>query len=170
MKFINLSTFFFLGLLGLLLLYSYYYFAKQHKSNLDNLWARIKAPYKTYYIGSMFLSAFGFLIVLGYLAKTRALKSDQATNIMRALYAIVFLSLFWMPLSLSYLKQGRPVWLKYSIIGLLIAIAFASLYALTVINNIAETNLNKKLAFYSMLYFFCHTFFLDTLAWTSNFF
>jgi hypothetical protein len=89
---------------------------------------------------------------------------------MRALYAIVFLSLFWMPLSLSYLKQGRPDWLKYSIIGLLLAIALASLYAATIINNITETNLNKQLAFYGMLYFFCHTFFLDTLVWPSNFF
>ena len=170
MKFINLSSFFFLGLLGLLLLYSYYYFAKQNESNITNLWARIKSPLKTYYIGSMFLSAFGFLIVLHYLMKTRALKPDQATGIMRALYAIVFLSLFWMPLSLSYLKQGRPDWLKYSIIGLLIAIAFASLYAATIINNITETNLNKKLALCSMLYFFCHVFFLDTLTWSSNFF
>ena len=170
MKFINLSTFFFLCLLGLLLLYSYYYFSKQHESNLTNLWGRIKSPLKPYYIASMFLSAFGFLIVLGYLAKTRALKSDQAIGIIRALYAIVFLSLFWMPLSLSYLKQGRPLWLKYSIIGLLLTIAFASLYAATIINNIAETSLNKRLAFYSMVYFFCHTFFLDTLIWSSNFF
>ena len=170
MKFIHLSSFFFLALLGLLLLYSYYYFAKQHESNVSNLWARIKSPLKTYYIGSMFLAAFGFLIVLGYLAKTQALKHTQATSIMWALYAIVFLSLFWMPLSLSYLKQGRPDWLKYSIIGLLLAIAFASLYSATIINNIAETNLNKQLALYGMVYFFCHTFFLDTLVWTSNFF
>lgn len=170
MKFINLSAFFFLGLLGLLLLYSYYYFAKQNKSNLTNLWGRIKSPLKPYYIGSMFLCAFGFLIVLHYLIKTQALKQDQATNIMRSLYAIVILSLFWMPLSLSYLKQGRPDWLKYSIIGLLIAIAFFSLYAATIINNITETNLNKKLALYSMVYFFCHTFFLDTLLWSANFF
>ena len=170
MKFINPSSFFFLGLLGLLLLYSYYYFAKENESNVTNLWARIKSSLKTYYIGSMFLAAFGFLIVLGYLAKTQALKHNQATSMMWALYAIVFLSLFWMPLSLSYLKQGRPDWLKYSIIGLLLAIAFASLYAATIINNIAETNLNKQLAFYGMVYFFCHTFFLDTLVWTSNFF
>ena len=170
MKFIDLSVFFFLGLLGLLLLYSYYYFANQNESNLKNLWGRIKSPLKSYYIGSMFLSAFGFLIVLGYLMKTRALKPDQAIGIMRALYAIVFLSLFWMPLSLSYLKQGRPDWLKYSIVGLLIAIAFASLYAATIINNTAETNLNKKLALFSMLYFFGHVFFLDTLTWSYNFF
>ena len=167
---INPSAIFFLGLLGLLLLYSYYYYAKQNESNLTKLWARIKAPYQPYYIGSMFLSAFGFLFVLGYLAQTSALKSDQATHLLRALFSIVFLSLFWMPASLSYLQQGRPAWLKYSIIGLLLAIAFASLYATTIINTIAETTLSKQVAVFSMAYFFCHTFFLDTLTWSANFF
>jgi hypothetical protein len=170
MKFIDL-LYFFLGLLGLLLLYSYYDFVKQNKSNLTNLWDRIKSPLKTYYIDSLFLSAFGFLSLLGYLAKTRSLKHNQATtNVIWVLYIIVLLSLFWIPLSLSYLKQGRPDWLKYNIIGILIALALASIYAVSVIKNTTGPTLNKQLAFYGMVYFFCHTFFLDTLLWCGNFF
>jgi hypothetical protein len=118
----------------------------------------------------MIFSAFGFLSLLGYLANMRSLKNNQdITHIIWALYAIVFLSIFWMPLSLSYLKKGRPDWLKYNIIGILAAIAFASLYAVVVIKKIPGKNLNKQLAFYGMVYFFCHTFFLDTLLWSSNF-
>jgi len=170
MKFIDF-LFYFLGLLGLLLLYSYYYFANQNKSNLTNLWGRIKLPLKTYYINSMILSAFGFLSLLCYLAKTQSIKDNQSTtNIIWALYVIVILSLFWMPLSLCYLKKGRPVWLKYNIIGILLAIAIASLYAVSVIKNTTGPKLYKQLAFYGMVYFFCHTFFLDTLFWSSNFF
>jgi len=76
-----------------------------------------------------------------------------------------------MPLSLVYLKSSYAS-IKYSIIVILLIVAFASLYSLTLINNIKEKtyNLHKQMALIGTSYFFFHTFVLDSLLWSYKFF
>jgi len=172
---IELPSFLIIISLGILLLYSYYYLATKNKSIVDALWGNIRyiKHLIPVYIGSMFLSAVGFLAALYYLYKTTSLTPYEKQMIPIALMVIVFVSLFWMPLSLNYLKdKTKPAYLKYAIIVVLSIVAFASLYSTVLINTIREKNykLEQKIATIGMSYFFIHTFFFDNLSWNYNFF
>lgn len=172
---IELSSFLMLFSLGIVLLYSYYYLATKNKSIVNALWGNIRniKHLIPVYIGSMFLSAVGFLAALYYLYKTTSLTPYEKQRIPIALMVIVFASLFWMPLSLNYLKnKTKPAYLKYAIIAVLSIVAFASLYSTVLINTIREKNykLEQKIATIGMSYFFIHTFFFDNLSWNYNFF
>ena len=161
-----------IGIIGMLLLYSYYYYATQNKANVSNLWGGIKNPtIRKFYYASMIVAALCFLIMLWYLFKTHSLTKQQTYEIMASLFAIVFVSLFWMPLSLHYIKKKSPL-LKWTIIAVLLLIALSALNAVRILKNINETHhkVSKKIALYSMVHFFIHTFFLDTLVWSFNFF
>ena len=170
---VDIFSLFCIGLLGTLLLYSYYYYGTTNKKNADKLWGGINSYLKTFYIISMCLSAIGFLTLLSYLFKSTSLTSLQASHIVIGLVCIIIFSLFWMPLSLYYLKNGSSsLSIQYTIIAVLLSVAFASLYSLTLINNIKEkTNtIHKQIAVIGMSYFFFHTFVLDSLLWSYNFF
>jgi len=172
---IELPSFLIIILLGILLLYSYYYLATQNKSSVNALWGNIRSIKHLIpvYIVSMFLSAIGFLAALYYLYKTTSLTSYEKQRIPFAFMVIVFASLFWMPLSLTYLKdKTKPAYLKYTIIAVLSIVAFASLYSTVLINTIREKNykLEQKIATVGMSYFFIHTFFFDNVSWNYNFF
>jgi len=170
---VNLFSIFCIGILGTLLLYSYYYYGTNNKKNAIKLWGGINSHLKTFYIISMGLSALGFLSLLSYLFKSSSLSSLQTSHIVIALLCIVIFSLLWMPLSLFYLETGSSsLSIQYTIISILLVVAFASLYSLTLINNIKETTykLHKQVAFVGMSYFFFHTFFLDSLLWSYKFF
>ena len=172
---IELSSFLMLFSLGIVLLYSYYYLVTNNKKIVNDLWGNIRnIKYLIpVYTASMFLSAVGFLCALYYLYKTASLTPYEKKNIPIALMVIIFVSIFWMPLSLNYLKnKTKPSYLKYAIITVLSIIAFASLYSTVLINNIREKNykLEQKIANIGMSYFFIHTFFFDNLSWSYNFF
>ena len=172
---IELSSFLILFSLGTILLYSYYYLATKNKKIVNDLWGNIRnIKYLIpVYIGSMFLSAFGFLSALYYLYKTTSLTLYEKKIIPIALMVIIIVSIFWMPLSLNYLKsKAKPSYLKYTIITVLSIVAFASLYSTVLVNNIREKNykLEQKIATIGMIYFFIHTFFFDNLTWNYNFF
>lgn len=172
---IELSLFLTLFPLGIVLLYSYYYLATKNKKIVNDLWGNIRhiKHLIPIYIGSMFLSAIGFLCALYYLYKTTSLTSYERKIIPIALMVIIIVSIFWMPLSLNYLKnKTKPAYLKYVIIVVLSIVAFASLYSTVSINTIREKNykLEQKIATIGMSYFFIHTFFFDNLAWSYNFF
>ena len=172
---IELSSFLMIFPLGILLLYSYYYLATKNKKIVNDLWGNIRniKHLIPVYIGSMFLAAVGFLCALYYLYKTTSLTPYEKKIIPIALMVIVIVSIFWMPLSLNYLKnKTKPSYLKYVIIVVLSIVAFASLYSTVLINNIREKNykLEQKIATIGMSYFFIHTFFFDNLSWSYNFF
>jgi hypothetical protein len=159
-----------IALIGILLLYSYYYYATNDKRVLE-LWGRIKGNYlKIYYI-SMFVSAFGFLLFFYYLFISNSFTINEQYNIFCALLGIVVISILWMPLSLLYLRNKNNV-LMISIILVLLLVALFTLYLLFLLYNINEKNykLNKKLALYGMIYFFIHAFFFDFISWSINFF
>ena len=170
---INKSEFIPIGVSGLILLYSYYYYASQNKTNVTNLWGRITAPYKTMYYGSMIVTALAFCVVLGYLMTTTAIENKIEKNkILLSLLSIIVISIFWMPLSLEYLKRKNQNLYKYAIISVLLLVSFLALYNVFNLRNIRETDnkTGQTLAVYSMVIFFCHTFFLDALTWSYYFF
>jgi len=168
---VSYFSFIYIAILGSLLIYSYYYYGTNDPKNALKLWGDIDSYLRTFYIISMGLSAIGFLTLLSYLLKSNSLSSLQASHIVIALLCIIIFSLFWMPLSLVYLKSSY-VSIKYSIIVILLIVAFASLYSLTLINNIKEKtyNLHKQMALIGTSYFFFHTFVLDSLLWSYKFF
>lgn len=176
---IELFSFLMIITLGLVLLYSYYYFAINNNKIINDLWGNIRniKHLVPVYVGSMILAAIGFLSALYYLYKTTSLTPYEKKIIPISLIIIVFVSIFWMPLSLNYLKIKnktifKAAYLKYAIIGVLNIVAFASLYSTVLINNIKEKNykLEQKIAIVGMSYFFIHTFFFDNVSWNYNFF
>jgi hypothetical protein len=158
----------YVALTGALLLYSYYYYAKENKNIVNKLWGNIRPPLKYVYYGSIFLSAIGFLITIGYLLQLKSQPSLRY-NASLGLFMITFASLFWMPITIAYLKDKTTIY-KYGIIGTLISVALASLYTLFQLIQIKDNNYYKQIAVYSMTYFFIHTFCFDTLLWSYNFF
>lgn len=157
------------GLLGIILLYSYYYFANQDKSNVSNLWGSIKNPFKTFYYGSMLLSAVCFLCMLYYVSTTESITHHQSKELLISLIIIIGASLFWMPLSLMYIKKHSSI-LKVMVISVLLLITLFSLNTIKILYSIRENTLSKHIALISMMYFFFHVFILDTLTWSYHFF
>jgi hypothetical protein len=158
-----------IGILGILLLYSYYYFGSQNKTNVPNLWGSIKEPFITLYYGSMFLSAFGFLCMLYYVVTTKFITQNQYKELLLSLVIIIGASLFWMPLSLTYIKKRTTI-LQSLIIFILLTVALFSLNTVKIIVSIHDNSLTKRIALISMIYFFFHVFVLDTITWSYNFF
>ena len=172
---IEFSSFLIIVSLGTILLYSYYYLSTNNKKIVKDLWGNIRniKHLIPVYIGSMFLSAAGFLSALYYLYKTTSLTPYEKKIIPIALMVIIIVSILWMPLSLNYLKsKAKPSYLKYAIIAVLSIVAFGSLYSTVLINTIREKNykLEQKIATIGMSFFFIHTFFFDNLSWSYNFF
>ena len=159
-----------LAVLGAILLYSYYYYFKNdNKSPL--LWGKVKGNLLTVYYISMLLSAIGFLLLFSYLIVSNNLTSEQIIKIFVSLMCIIIISMFWMPLSLSYLHK-KDVITKYLTILVLFLVALSTLYLLYVLYGVKENNniLFKNLGFYGMIYFFIHAFFFDFITWSKNFF
>lgn len=168
MKF-NTEYIIIISILGIILLYSYYYFAQ--KDNVLKLWGRLKGNFLYVYYASMLLSLIGFLFLFYYLFLTHTLTKDQINKMFISLIVIITVSTMWMPLSLYYLKHKEDIY-KYLIIFILLIVAFSILYFITVLNNVTENKyiLEKKLALAGMIYFFIHCFFFDSLMWSYNFF
>ena len=168
---IPLQEFIRIGILGLLLIYSYYYYGTKSNINIEKLWGNIKEPLKTFNIISIFLTTGGFLLMLAYLYKTNSLSPTQIQQFITSMLIIITVSLFWMPLSIEYLKGNKQsTFLKYLIIIVLLIVAFTGLYMITALNAIKETKYkdSKKLAVYGMIYFFLHTFGFDAITWSYN--
>lgn len=157
-----------IALTGALLLYSYYYYAKENKSSVNKLWGNIHPPFKYVYYVSIFLATMGFLITIGYLWQLKSQPNLQY-KVLLGLFMLTVASLFWIPLALAYLKNKSALY-KYGVIGTLLTVALYSFYALLNLREIKDTNSYKQIAVYSMTYFFIHTFFFDTLIWSYNFF
>lgn len=170
MKF-NTEYIIIISILGIILLYSYYYYAQKNQNNVLKLWGRIKGNFLYVYYASMLLSAIGFLFLFYYLFLTNSLTRDQINKMFIALILIIAVSIIWMPLSLYYLKNKKDIY-KYLIIFVLLVVSFSILYFITILNNVKEDKniLQKKLALMGMTYFFIHCFFFDSLIWSYNFF
>lgn len=170
MKFNN-SYIIILTILGVILLYSYYYLAITNKNTVLKLWGRIKGNFLYLYYLSMLLSAIGFLLLYYYLLISNNLTKDQINKLFISLVLIVVISMFWMPLSLYYLKNPKIIY-KYLILLILLLVALSILYLLFVLSAIKDdkNKIQKQAAIIGMSYFFIHAFFFDFTMWSYNFF
>jgi len=161
---------FILAILGIILLYSYYYFFK-NDNNSKKLWGRINGSLLNIYYVSMLLSTLGFLLLFYYIVTSDIFTKNNINLIFGLLIAIIVISMFWMPLSLYYVKNKSEL-IKYLIIIVLFLVALSTLYLLYVLKNINDkyNELSKNLALIGMTYFFIHAFFFDTITWSYNFF
>lgn len=159
-----------IAILGIILLYSYYYFGK-NTENVNKLWGRIKGNFLNVYYLSMILSTIGFLLLFYYLIISNNFTEDQVNKLFIALLLIVVVSMIWMPLSIYYLKNKKDLY-KFLIYIVLFIVAISSLYLIYILNQTKEYKLKlyKNLAMIGMTYFFIHAFLFDFLMWTYNFF
>lgn len=160
-------------ILGIILIYSYYHFAKENFKIINQLWGNIlknKNLLTTYYL-SMFLSFIGFLFLFFYLLINNNFTNNDINKIFISIIFIVIFSMFWMPLSIHYLKNKNEL-IKYLILFVLFIIALASLMLLITLFKTKDTKniLIHNLAIIGMSYFFIHTFFFDFIFWSYNFF
>jgi hypothetical protein len=167
MKF-NRNYIIILSILGLILLYSYYYFFRNNK-NSPKLWGKIRGNLLNVYYISMLLSTIGFLLLFYFLVTSSNFTLDTANNIFYALLSIIIISMFWMPVSLQYLNNNK-LYIKILILIILLIVAFSTLYLLNNVHKIKDESISKKLAIIGMIYFFIHAFFFDSIIWSYNFF
>lgn len=159
-----------IGILGMILLYSYYYYAINN-SNVLKLWGKIKGNLLNIYYLSMIISAISFLFFLIYLVISNSLRNDEVNKLFIGIILIIIFSMFWMPLSLKYLKKNN-LYNKFLIYLVLFIVSISSFYLLIIINNITDNKntILKNISLYGMIYFFIHVFFFDFILWTNNFF
>ena len=156
-----------ISILGIILLYSYYYFLKDEQL----LWGRIKGNLLTTYYVSMLLSVIGFILLFNYLIINDLFTQNEVNKLLISIIFIVVVSMAWMPLSIQYVKHKNII-NKLLVLFVLFLVACGSFYLLTVLNSIKNEKYKvaKNLAFIGMLYFFIHTFFFDFILWSYNFF
>ena len=166
----DIAYIFIISILGLILLYSYYYFIKTNKISMK-LWGNISGNLLYVYYLSMLLSTIGFLFLFYYLITTTTLEKDDIKNLFYGLLGIVVISMLWMPLSLRYLSN-KTLLNKLLIIIVLLLVAISTVYVIFSLNAIKYkyNRTSYLLALYGMLYFFFHAFFFDSILWTYNFF
>ncbi len=162
-----------ISILGILLLYSYYYFLNLKKSNLHDLWGKIKPEtnFYNFYLISMIIAALGFILMMNYLLVGNLFTQNDIKHIFISTLIILIASIFWMPLSLEYIKHPS-IWLKIIIIIILLMVACGGYYIILRLYWIKDTkhNIARILSILGMIYFFFHTFILDCIIWSKNFF
>jgi hypothetical protein len=166
----NITYIYILAILGIILLYSYYYLFVNYKNSYE-LWGKIKGNLLNVYYVSMLLSTIGFLFLFYYLNITNIFNTTQINKIFISLVCIVVISMLWMPLSLQYLTKKND-FLMYQILLVLFLVSLSALYVVILLYNIKETEhkTSKLFALIGMIYFFIHAFFFDFITWSRNFF
>ncbi len=167
----NRNYFTIISILGILLLYSYYYFINLKKSNLNDLWGGIKPNSKLYnfYIISIGLAALGFILMMYYLLVGNSFNEKDIKHIFISTLVILIASMFWMPLTLEYIKHPQP-WLKTIIIIILLIVACGGYYTMLRLywTNDTKHKISRILSILGMKYFFLHTFILDCIIWSKK--
>jgi hypothetical protein len=153
-----------------LLLFSYYLASKT--KNFELLWGRIKKEHRPVYLFSVLVCAFAFILFLYYVFIKSDFTQEQITIIFTLCLLIIFLSKFWTLFSFQYLDNKRPFW-KYAtqFVLLMIPITIITLlYNVYKINDKKDLSVLKFFVMAGLLYFFLHTFFMDFILWSHNFF
>lgn len=165
------NYFIIIALLGAILLLTYYNFIHSGIDNAELLWGRIKDNLRKMYYVSMLITAISFILILYYLFLTNSLDYNNSLQILMTICAIIILSMFWMPISLKYLIVKLDKY-KILITAILFFVALASLLLAIELYKINEKKYKtqKNIAFAAAIYFFFHTFVLDTIVWTQHFF
>ena len=153
-----------ISVLGILLLVSYKYLYSV------KLWGSIDGSFRSWYLISMFVAAFGFILMMYYMRIGKSFSHSDVMQLFITSLVIIIISMLWMPFSLQYYKH--PIlWLKIIILLILLTVALAGFYAILRIYWVKETEykMTKIMAIIGMKYFFLHTFVLDLIIWSKNF-
>jgi hypothetical protein len=159
-----------LFLAGFFLLFSYYRLSI-NTSFVNELWGNIDGELKNFYMISIFISAIPFIATLYYINTKTNINSKIIDKIYFGLLSIVLFSIFWMPLSILYLlkKQDKNM-IMYLVLLTLFLVALSTLFVVYQLYLINDQSLLYNISFYGMLYFLFHTFVLDFITWSYNFF
>ena len=152
------------------MLFSYYLASKT--KNFELLWGRIKKEHRPVYLFSVLVCAISFILFLYYVFVKSDFTQEQITIIFTLCLLIIFLSKFWTLFSFQYLDNKRPFW-KYAtqFVLLMIPITIITLlYNVYKINDKKDLSVLKFFVMAGLLYFFLHTFFMDFILWSHNFF
>ena len=103
--FFNREYIVFLSIIGIILLYSYYYFLASNTGSITKLWGNITGKLLIVYYISMILATIGFILLFYYLLTTSIFTQKEVNNIFYCLLFIIIISIFWMPVSLKYLEN-----------------------------------------------------------------
>jgi hypothetical protein len=138
---------------------------------MEIFWGAIKGNLRKFYMISLVVIIFAFILLLFYLMNTNSLTEIEGFKIFIALFGITIFSLFWLPLSLLYVNYNmNKNLIKFLVIITLFLVAVSAFYFLTVFKDVKDNSLFKKVVFYGMVYLFCHVFFLDFIFWDYFFF
>ena len=175
----NYTILFVNTILGLLLLYSYY-FSINKLENSQRLWGRIHEKYRPIYVISMLIAALGYIFMIYFLGFKVKNNSKLMNEILVLQIIVILASMLWMPLTIRYIKnknedknKNKNIILKFTIILILFTVAIASLGNFFKVLSINFPKKDKNVRLFSVLgafYLFFHTFSLDFLSWNYNFF
>ena len=154
-------------ILGILLLYSYYYYSSVPE--FMQLWGGISKKIIPIYVVSMLICAAGFLTFLYYIYVKNIFTKEEVLNIFMLSLIIIFFSIFWTPYSILYL-QNKDYKNKIIVLLILFIVALSCFGLFYNVYKIQDKSLFKKFVDIGLFYFFFHTFVLDFSIWSYNFF
>ncbi len=155
-------------ILGLMLLYSYYYFSQKNPGIIENLWGTIKGRLREFYIYSILVCFVFFFFIFIYLNTYNKFNQIEIDTIIISLYGIVLTSILWMPLSIIYYKKPDNL-LRFTIIVLLLLVGLFAFNLFYTLYNIKDDSLLKRVSMIGSFYFFIQAFFMDFLYWNYAF-
>jgi len=175
----NYTILFVNTILGLLLLYSYY-FSINKLEKPQRLWGRIHEKYRPVYTVSMLLAALGYMLIMYFLVVKVKNNNELLREILVLQIIVILASMLWIPLATKYIKnknedknKNKNIILKFAIILILFTVAIASLGNFFKVLSINFPQKDINVRFFSVIgafYLFFHTFALDFLSWNYNFF
>ena len=167
----NYTILFVNTILGLLLLYSYYFLINKLEKP-QRLWGRIHEKYRPIYTVSMLLAALGYMLMMYFLVVKVKNNNELMREILVLQIIVILASMLWMPLTIRYMKNKNAI-IKSIVILVLFTVAIASFGNFFKVSKIIVPKKEKYLKLISILgafYLFFHTFVLDFLLWNYNFF
>jgi hypothetical protein len=168
----NKVAFFSNTILGAILLFSYYYFININPKIVNKLWGSIKGLERNLTIISGIVTSLLYLVLIYYLSfsfKKSNYNNKLINEIVTYQILLIIISMFWLPLSIEYIKN-KNILLKFSIILTLFLVAIFAFIIFYKLLNIEDNKLIKKLALFAAFMLFFHTFFLDFINWNIKFF
>ena len=155
-------------IMGVIVLYSYYYYSSFPE--FLKLWGNVSKSVIPIYVVSMLISAVGFLAFLYYIYIKQDFTKEQIFNIFILSMIIVFFSIFWTPSSILYL-QNKNSHMALIVLFILFIVAISCFSLFYTVYKIQDNNTTLKMFVnFGLFYFFFHTFFLDFIIWSYNFF
>lgn len=168
----NKVVFFSNTILGAILLFSYYYFININPKITNKLWGSIKGLERNITIISGIVTSILYLVLIYYFSFSFKKTNDNnklINEIITYQILLIIISMFWLPLSIEYIKNKSAL-LKFSIILTLFLVAIFAFMIFYKLLNIEDDKLIKKLALFAAFMLFFHTFFLDFINWNIKFF